>query len=89
MRFSRDGKTLVVPGYGHWMNIFSVETGKKIHSLQVSERVWSVAFSPDGKTLAAASNAAILLVNRRRSGHSTLGPHESPGPAREVPGPGD
>ncbi len=48
---------LVVPGYGHWLNLFSVATGKKIHSLHVSERVVSVAFSADGKTLAAASNA--------------------------------
>ena len=55
MRFSPNGKTLVVPGDRQWMSIFDVETGKKIHSLQVAGRVWSLAFSPDGKTLAAAS----------------------------------
>jgi WD40 repeat protein len=59
MRFSRDGKMLVVSGYGHWLKIFRVETGKKIHSLHVSPRVVSVAFSHDGKTLAAASNETI------------------------------
>ncbi len=59
MRFSRDGKMLAVPGWRHWMSLFSIETGKKIQSLHVSERVVSVAFSPDGKMLAAASNAMI------------------------------
>src|SRR5207237_9960891 len=58
MKFSRDGKTLVVSGYGHWLKLFSVATGKKIQSLYVSDRVMSVAFSPDGKTLAAASSSS-------------------------------
>jgi WD40 repeat protein len=59
MKFSRDGKTLAVPGWRRWVPLFNVETGKKIHSLPASEQVWSVAFSPDGKTLATASNGTI------------------------------
>jgi WD40 repeat protein len=59
LQFSRDGKTLAVPGWGQWMRVFSVETGKKIHSVPVGGRVVSAAFSPDGKTLAAACNATM------------------------------
>ena len=59
MRFSRDGKTLIVPGHGHWMNVFNVATGKRAPSVAVAERVASLAFSPDGKTLAAASNGSL------------------------------
>ena len=58
MKFSPDSKLLVVPGRHHWMNIFSVETGKKVYSLPVSP-VRSVAFSRDGMTLAAVSNETI------------------------------
>lgn len=58
MKFSRDGKTLVVPGYGHWMNLFDVETGKKIRSVSVAKQVASLDFSRDGKILVAASNAS-------------------------------
>lgn len=56
MKFSRDGKTLIVTGHGRWMNVVDVETGKKLRSLPVSERALSLAFSADGKTLAVASN---------------------------------
>ena len=38
----------------------SVETGMKMQSLPVSERVVSLAFSRDGKTLAAASNGTTF-----------------------------
>ena len=90
MKFSRDGKMLVVPGYGHWMSIFSVETGKKIHSLPVSERVVSRGFFARRQDPGRREQRHHgFIVNRRRPGHSALGPRESPGPAREVPGPGD
>jgi WD40 repeat protein len=56
MKFSRDGKALIVSGHGHWMNVVDVETGKKARSLPVAGGVVRLAFSLDGKTLAVASN---------------------------------
>ena len=56
LRFSKDGKTLVVASRGQWVSFWSVETGKKIHSLPVAEQIVSLTFSSDGKTLVTASN---------------------------------
>lgn len=54
LAFTRDGKTLAVGGLA-WVNLWDVSTGKKRASLKTSGSYCRVAFSADGKVLAAVS----------------------------------
>lgn len=54
-RFSAD-ETLVLTGSDdHTARLWEVKTGKEVHTLKLSSRVSSIAFSPDGKTILTAS----------------------------------
>jgi WD40 repeat protein len=54
--FSPDGKTLATGSADKTIKLWSVDTGKEIHTLQGHQSfVNSVSFSPDGKTLATGS----------------------------------
>jgi RNA polymerase sigma factor (sigma-70 family) len=53
--FSRDGRTLVTGSRDQSARFWDVETGRERRSLAFTERVFAVAFAPDGKTLATAT----------------------------------
>ncbi len=64
--FRPDGKKLVSWGLRGGIFIWDVETGNLLHNLKrvttdTDDVLYSVAFSPDGKTLASASAAAFRL----------------------------
>src|SRR5262245_4149405 len=52
LTISPDGKTLVTGGVGE-MILWNSGTGEKVRALNAGATVWAVAFSPEGKTLAA------------------------------------
>jgi len=54
VRFSSDGKYIAAGGHGR-VAVLELATGKIVRELvpRPNEMVWSVAFSPDGKTLSA------------------------------------
>src|SRR5579871_2580035 len=55
LAFTPDGRTLVASGY-HEITFWSAQTGKLLSRIKnLPERTWSIAISPDGKLLAAAS----------------------------------
>src|SRR5579871_1471396 len=55
--FSPDGKLLASAGSDKLVRIWSVSTGKVVHTLKGhTDQVNGVAFSPDGKLLASASD---------------------------------
>jgi RNA polymerase sigma factor (sigma-70 family) len=52
--FSPNGKTVAAAGGGGEVELWNVESGKQITTLQgLGQGSWNIAFSPDGKTLAA------------------------------------
>jgi dipeptidyl aminopeptidase/acylaminoacyl peptidase len=54
--FSRDGKLLALACYDKTILVYDAVTGEQGHILRGhSERVWSVAFAPDGKSLVSGS----------------------------------
>ncbi len=55
--YTPDGKTLF---YGDTLHFWNVATGKPLQALNVGGDVTSVAYSPDGKTLALGGRTAIL-----------------------------
>lgn len=60
--FSPDGKLLATGDVNHEIHIWQVADGKQLLSLRVEEGwVWSVAFSPDGRTLASSANRSVYL----------------------------
>jgi WD40 repeat protein len=59
--FSPDGSILATPGYG--VKLWETATGKPLHHLRGKDgRVESMAFTPDGKTLATGSLGGRVLV---------------------------
>jgi WD40 repeat protein len=59
--FSPDGSELAVSGY-HEITVWDPATGKLLRRIQnLPERIWSLAYRPDGKTLAAAGGTPGLI----------------------------
>ena len=61
-QFNSDGKTFVVARRDGTITLFDSATGKKQHTLQHGGGVTSVAFAPDGKSLATACMDGPILV---------------------------
>lgn len=57
---SADGNFLAVGNFDGSVRIWSARTGRLARALRVGSPVWSVAFSPDGKTLAVGSGVLLL-----------------------------
>jgi WD40 repeat protein len=53
--FSPDGKRIVSGSKDETIRIWDAETGTEVQRLSIGGSVWDLSFSPDGKTLAAAS----------------------------------
>src|SRR5262249_28963893 len=54
---SRDGSTLASGGWDGRLKLWDPATGREQANLDVGSMVWTVAFSPDGKTLATGDSA--------------------------------
>ena len=53
---SPDGRTLATAGWDGVVKLWHVPTGQEMATLEATEgNVWSVAFSPDGMSLAAGT----------------------------------
>jgi RNA polymerase sigma factor (sigma-70 family) len=62
--FSADGKMLAAGGYGGSILLYDAATGRKLRQLKsLTNQFPTVAFAPDGKTLAAASSRTIQIWN--------------------------
>lgn len=61
VRFGPDGKLLAACCNGEMIQLWDVATRKSVGSLSDGSRIFSLAFSPDGKTLAATSDKEISI----------------------------
>ena len=69
--FSPDGKTLAIVGYDGPIRFFDVETFRRLHTITGYEGdgTNSVAFSPDGQTLARAVGVNLTLWDTNTGEH--------------------
>lgn len=63
-RFSNDGSLVAAGGRNHTLNIWNVETGEELRSYDVSKTVWSIAFSPEARFVAASIGDEVYVWNR-------------------------
>jgi WD40 repeat protein len=63
LSYSRDGKLLVVGGgdKNKGLRLFDVQSGKIIWQTLTTGMVWGIAFSPDGKMIAAAQDDSRIV----------------------------
>jgi WD40 repeat protein len=61
MALTQDGRLLATGGMDRTVKVWSVGVGKVLRTLQQDSEVSAVAFTRDGKTLAAASLKSIKL----------------------------
>ncbi len=59
--FSPDGRSLVTAGGDEVLRFWDVATGKEQRHCDTRGWIWSIAFSPDGKTLASARENTVCL----------------------------
>jgi hypothetical protein len=80
LAFSPDGRLLVVPGprggeSSHTLTFLDVATGKELRKIESAQAVASLAFSPDGRTLATENADRTITLWETASGkqRATLG----------------
>jgi WD40 repeat protein len=61
LAFSPDGKTLTTVGGASGIQFWDVATGERVRRLDCMEHGWHVAYSPDGKLLAAGGWEGLQL----------------------------
>lgn len=64
-----DGKRLAV-GDLDWVKVFDLTTGKEVWKAEGHRELMQVAFSPDGKTVAAGGNALTVHLYDAKTGES-------------------
>ena len=62
-KYSRDGTHFATLGYDHTIRIWDAQSGRKLESFQLpnGQRGWGLDWSPDGKRIAAATNAGVAV----------------------------
>lgn len=60
--FSPDGKILVSASKGGQVMLWDVETGERIHTLEVNENVTKVSFDPGGRLLVASTSKGRVKI---------------------------
>jgi WD40 repeat protein len=73
LAFSPDGRLVVVPGpgsgnSGRTLVFFDVSTGKELRKIESAQAVTSLAFSPDGRTLATENGDRTITLWEAASG---------------------
>ncbi|HEY9826456.1 MAG TPA: NB-ARC domain-containing protein [Stenomitos sp.] len=62
LAFSPDDRYLVAGDINHELHVWQVADGKRCFSCRIDEGwIWSVAFSPDGLSIASGANRAVYL----------------------------
>jgi WD40 repeat protein/serine/threonine protein kinase len=62
LAFAPDGKTLVSAHGDGTIRFWHVATGRELAKIQLGDRAWSVALSPDGNALATMTGGPFALV---------------------------
>ena len=67
MAFSPNGNIIVSGGYDYTLRLWNVNTGQLLRTLEVPTRCisYSVAFSPDGRTIASMNVTGVCLWDMR------------------------
>lgn len=73
LAFSPDGKLIVAPGPGgrrpgNALLVFDVASGKELRKIELSQSITSMAFSPDGRTLATENADRTITLWEIASG---------------------
>ena len=58
----------VNPPNGHFIEVYDLETGKRIHDIDTGIRIQHLAISSDGKWLAASNDGAVLRIYNAGTG---------------------
>lgn len=62
IRFSPDGTRLVSVGNGGWLKVWNFADGRLLYQQKLPMGLYSVAFAPDGKTLATANHDGTAFI---------------------------
>lgn len=62
LRFTPDGTKLVSVGHAGWLKVWSFADGRLLYQQRLPSGLYSVACSPDGKTLATANHDGTAFI---------------------------